>query len=362
MIFAAVWTGFRLASLHWLALLAPLALLMWWQRRRRRRTAVLFSDVRLVRALPRTWAQRLWPWVGGLRWLGLTLLIVALARPQQGRQEFRVETYGVAIQVCLDRSGSMQAMDFELDGKPVNRLTAVKRVFHDFVAGQGGLPGRPDDLIGLIAFGGFAESKCPLTLDHDALLKVLATVEIPQPIQDRQGRPINDRLLAEDQATAIGDAVTLAAGRLKGLKAKSRVIILLSDGEQTAGLVEPLEAARLAKSLGIKVYTIGIGGTGMAPIPVTDPFGRPVLRSVMVRLDEKTLRGMAEAADGRYFHARDTDALEKICGAIDRLEKSPAEGRLYTQYRELYQYVMIPAAALVLLHLLLAATRFRGLP
>ncbi|GAG05057.1 unnamed protein product, partial [marine sediment metagenome] len=264
------------------------------------------------------------PWVGVL---GLALLIVALARPQRGREEFRIRTEGVAIEMCIDRSGSMQAMDFHIDGKRVNRLAAVKKVFEDFVTGTGDLPGRPDDPIGLVAFGGYAHDKCPLTLDHNALSQILNTVKIAQPIYDSQGRVINERLWKEEQLTAIGDAVAHAVDRLKDANAKSKVIILLSDGENTAGAIDPAEAAEAAKAYEIKIYTIGVGSTGLAPFPVgTDRSGRTVLRPGQVRLDEQTLKMMAETTGGRYFNAKDTEALEEVYAEIDKLEKTLTEG------------------------------------
>ncbi len=355
-------TGFRFQNPLWLLLVVPLVLLAVWAIRRQRRAAVLYSDVSLLRLLPATLAlrcKRLLPW---MRLVGLALVVAALARPQHGREEFRVRTEGIAIQMCIDRSGSMQAMDFQADGEPVDRLDAVKRVFRDFVAGRGKLPGRPDDLIGLIAFGGYADSKCPLTLDHGALLQVLESVEIPKPIYDSRRRVINARLLEEEMKTAIGDAVALAVDRLKDVRAQSKVIILLSDGEQTAGAVDPPEAAQTAKAFGIKTYTIGIGSTGWAPFPDEDPFGRPVFRRQPVRLDEATLKMLAETTGGRYFNARDTSALENVYAEIDKLEKTLSEGRLYTEYRELYQYAMFPGLGLILLEILLACTRFRSLP
>jgi len=350
--------GFQFQDPLWILLLVPLLVLGLLAVRRQRRAAVLYSDISILESLPRTTAlrvKRLLPWV---RLLGLALVITALGRPQHGQEDFRIRTEGIAIQMCIDRSGSMQAMDFQFDSGPVNRLEAVKKVFRDFVAGHDGLRGRPDDLVGLIAFGGFAEGRCPLTLDHGALLEVLSTVDIPQPIRDTQGRIINQ----EELSTAIGDAVALATDRLRNVKAKSKVIILLSDGKNNTGVADPAESADAAKVFGIKIYSIGVGTTGMAPFPSVDPFGRTILTRRPVELDEETLKMLAETSGGRYFNARDTRTLQNVYAEIDRLEKTLSEGRLYTEYRELYQYFMFPGLALILLEIVLVCTRFRSLP
>jgi Ca-activated chloride channel homolog len=353
--------GFRFQDPLWLLLLVPLLAIGWWNGRRRP-AAVVYSNVEILKMLPRTAAQRvrrLLLWVG---LAGLALATVALARPQRGKEEFRVRAEGIAIEMCIDRSGSMQAMDFEIDGEPVERLDIVKKVFRQFVNGGDGLTGRRDDLVGFVDFGGFAEAKCPLTLDHGALEQMLDTVKIAQPIVDSQGRMINRELLQEDQSTAIGDALALAVDRLKSVKAKSKVIILLSDGGNNAGVTRPDEAADIAKTFGIKVYTIGIGTTGTAPMRVTDPFGRFVLRQVPVELDEGTLKMIAEATGGRYFNAQDTRSLKEIYAVIDKLEKTESEDRRYTEYREFYEYALLPGLALILAQVVLVSTRFRTLP
>ncbi|MBN1910529.1 MAG: VWA domain-containing protein [Pirellulales bacterium] len=354
--------SFRFEDPLWLLALAPLALLAYALVWRRRRAAVLYSDVGLLKNLPVTMAQRLKRFVPWILIAGLALIVVALARPQQGLEDFRIRTEGIAMEMCIDRSGSMQALDFHLDGRRANRLEAVKRAFKDFVAGNDELPGRPDDLIGLIAFGGYADAKCPLTLDHGALLEVLKSVKIPQPVRDNQGRVINERLLDEELSTAIGDSVVLAVDRLKDIDAASKVVILLSDGEHNAGIADPTAAVEAAKAYGVKIYTIGVGSNGLAPFPAIDPLGRKVLVNRPVRLDEATLRHMAEATGGKYFNARDTEALESVYGEIDQLEKTVSEGRLYTEYRELYRFFLLPGLALVLLQVTLVSTRFRSLP
>ena len=347
----------RLAEPLWLLMCLPLVLATFISIRDERRGAVVYSSVRLLESLPMTLAQRLKRLLPWLRFAGASMIIVALARPQHGLKDFRIQTEGIAIVMCLDRSGSMQALDFQLDGQRVNRLEAVKAVFHDFVAGDGRLPGRPDDQIGLVSFGGFAEAKAPLTLDHGALLDVLETIDIAQPVFDRQGNVINRSYLEEERATAIGDAVALAVERLRDTPAKSKVIILLSDGENTAGVIEPADAAKAAESFGIKIYSIGVGTTGKAPFRMIDPFGREQLVSQAVRLDEATLRMLAETANGRYFNAKDTNALEDVYQAIDRLEKTQLEGRLYTEYRELFQWWLLPGLALLVTELSLRCTR-----
>ena len=348
----------------WLLLLVLLGTMGLLAVRRQRRVAVLFSDVSILRTLPVTMALRIKRALPWLRLSGLALVIVALARPQYGIEEFRLHTKGIAIQMCIDRSGSMAALDFNVEGQQVDRLTVVKRVFRDFVMGKGKLPGRPDDLIGLVTFGGFVEPKCPLTLDHGALVQVLESVEIPHPIFDNRGQEINRRLWQEDSQTAIGDALALAANRLKDIQAKSKVIILLTDGEQTAGVLRPIDGAKIAKTLGVKIYTIGIGTNGLVPIPdpYPDAFGRRVLHQQVFPLDEQTLKQIAETTGGKYDNAQDTESLENVYAEIDRLEKSASEGRLYSEYRELYQYFMFPGLGLILLEILLAGTRFRSLP
>ena len=204
------------------------------------------------------------------------MVIVGLARPQLGEDEFRVDTEGIAIEMCIDRSGSMLAMDFSTNTSRVTRLDAVKQAFRDFVVGNDLVAGRPNDLIGLIVFGGFADALCPHTLDHGTLLALLETVEVPMPVLDRSGNinPDFEDLFQQERLTAIGDAVALAVDRLRGLETETKIVILLSDGENTAGVVTPDEAAKVAMELGIKIYTIGIGRTGSAPFEVIGRDGR----------------------------------------------------------------------------------------
>lgn len=346
----------------WLVLLLPLLVYVGWAIRRQRRGAMLYSDVALVAGLPRTGALRLrqaWPWLHGL---ALALLIVALARPERGQEEFRVQTEGIALELCVDRSGSMQALDFQWQGKPTSRLEVVQRVLHDFVVGRGELHGRPHDFLGLVDFGGFADSKCPLTLDHGALLEILQQIRVAEPIFDSQGNVLNATVLQEDIATALGDAVVLAVDRLRSAPVKSKVLLLLSDGKQNAGITSPAEAAEVARTLGVRIHTIGVGTTGVAPVPQTDLTGRKSLQQEPVELDEETLKMLAETTGGRYFHAGDTEALEAVYADIDRLERTPARGRRYTEYHQEYPYVLWPAIGIFLVELVVLGTRWRSLP
>jgi Ca-activated chloride channel family protein len=354
----------RFYSWFWLVL-APLALgLIWWRRRSQQRPAAVFSSVGDLKGLPVTLAQRLRRWLPYLYALGLCLVFIALARPQAGKAESRIAGQGIAIELVLDVSGSMEAIDFQLGGRDVNRLEAVKHVVSEFVLGSRatGLSGRPDDLIGLVAFGGFADSKCPLTLDHGALVDIVQGLEIPRPIRDSRGTVINAETLREELATAIGDGVAVAVDRERAAKAKSKVIILLTDGDSNAGVVDPLEAARIAADLGIRLYTIGIGRSGVVPLPQDDGFGNRELVPARLRLDEDLLREMARIGHGRYFHASDSEGLAQVYAEIDKLEKTRFEETKYSEYRELFPWFAATGIALILGVGVLMESRFRSLP
>ena len=356
--------SFRFQSPIWL-LLVPLAWgALWLRARPKTRVAALFSSVADFRSLPVTWAQRVRLLLPILYGLGFTLLALGLARPQSGKTESRITGEGIAIEIVLDISGSMEALDFQLDGQEVSRLTAVKRVIQEFVLGsrEKKIAGRKNDLIGLVAFGGFADSKCPLTLDHGALNDIIASLEIPKPIQDRQGRVINADSLKEELATAIGDGVAVGVDRLRGAKAKSKVLILLTDGDSNAGVVDPREAAKLAAQSEIRMYTIGIGRNGVVPMPQIDPFGNRMLVPANFRVDEELLRDMAHECRGQYFHAEDAAGLSQVYSAIDQLEKSEFEETKYSEYVELYRWCLIPGLSALCVVGVLMESRFRSLP
>jgi Ca-activated chloride channel family protein len=356
--------AFRWESWPWLFLVPFLLAFIWVRTRFRSRPAAVFSSIADLKSIPVTIAQRVracLPWIYAL---GLCGLVMGLARPQSGKSESRIRGEGIAIELVLDVSGSMEALDFQLGGQDVNRLEAVKHVIIQFVNGSSdlGLSGRRDDLIGTVAFGGFADSKCPLTLDHGALVDIVKSLEVPRPIRDRQGRIINEKTLNEELATAIGDGVALGIDRLRDSAAASKVMVLLTDGDNNAGSIDPREAADIAKELGIKIYTIGIGRTGVVPMPQEDEFGRRVLVPARFKIDEELLKEIADKTGGSYFHASDSEGLVNVYSQIDAMEKSKFEELKYAEYTELYRWFAGIGLALMLAVGILLETRFRSLP
>ncbi|WP_283431859.1 vWA domain-containing protein [Neorhodopirellula lusitana] len=320
-------------SPHFLWLLLVIPILAWRRWSRAGDQSIAFSSLDFGGPLPRTLRQRLMWLPDVLMLLTLVALIIALARPRDGRERTVSQSEGIAIELVVDRSSSMQAMDFKIDGQRVDRLAAIKNVVGKFVLGDDfstdtKLAGRFNDLVGLATFAGYADAITPPTLDHAFLIGNLNEVRIAER-QDEDG-------------TAIGDAIALATEKLNALdarqdkKIKSKIVILLTDGESNAGTLEPLEAAELAAKLGIKIYTIGVGTRGEAPVPVIDPFtGRQVFRSMQVNIDEETLQKISAVTDAKSFRATDTDSLEAIYQSIDELEKTEVESQQYVDYREL---------------------------
>lgn len=357
----------------WMLCLLALVLPIWWRWLDRGwSSAVRFSSVDWLKKQSRSLRVKGQHVIPLLRTMTVGLLVVCLARPQQASQETEIFSEGVAIQMLVDRSSSMEAMDFTIQGQQVDRLTAVKEVFKEFVLGSKGLDGRGDDLIGMIAFAGYADSRCPLTLDHAFLVEALDQTQIVLPKERR-----------EEDGTAIGDAIVLAVERLADLnrrrqvasvnKIKSRIVILLTDGENTAGHVPPERAAKLAATCGIKIYTIGMGTTGVAPMPVHSPSGRGSTQPTRVMIDEATLKRIAELTAGRYWRATDTDSMREICAEIDKLEKTKIEEKRYFQYAEIatdtvqiggmtLPPVLPIVVGLLALELVLVNTRLRKVP
>ncbi|MFC1534689.1 VWA domain-containing protein [Thermodesulfobacteriota bacterium] len=269
----------------------------------------------------------------------LILLILAAARPQFYNVSRDIRSAGVDIILCLDTSGSMQALDFQLKEKPVNRLTAVKKVVSEFIRK------REMDRIGLVVFGEEAFTQSPLTLDKGLLLGLVENMEIG---------------MAGDR-TAIGSAVAIGGKRLKDLKAKSRILILLTDGRHNAGDISPEQAAEAVQALGVKIYTIGVGGKGPAPFKVESIFGTRIVRQ-RVDLDEVTLKRVAEIGNGKYFRASDSKELSEIYDIIDREEKTEVKIKEFFHFRELYIYFLIPAFLLLGLEVSLRTTILRVIP
>ncbi len=356
--------SFRFYSWYWFGLLPIVFAILWFFSRGTQRPASLYSSILELKALPITRMQRINRLLPFVFATGLCLMIVGLARPQAGKSESRIRGQGIAIELVLDVSGSMEALDFQLNDKDVSRLEAVKHVVSEFIAGsrRSGLSGRSNDLVGLVSFCGFADSKCPLTLDHGALVEIVKSLEVPKAIRDRRGKVINQDTLQEELATAIGDGVALGVDRLKDTKAKSKVLVLLTDGDNNAGVIDPREAAAIANELGIKLYAIGIGRNGTVPFPQEDEFGRRVLVGAQFRVDEALLKEMSESTGATYFHAADAEGLAKVYAKIDSMEKSEFEESQFSQYTELFRWFSSAGLAIVLAVYVMKETRFRSLP
>ena len=314
----------------WFLLLLLVIPFIWWRwMRSSYSTGVTYTSSVDVSLLPSTLRSRT-TWIPScLRLLAIALLIVCIARPQKRFERTQQNADGVAIELVVDRSSSMNAHDFTIDGRQVDRLTAVRRVAGDFIQGMGSLDGRSGDLIGLVTFAGYADSNCPMTFDHEFLVTdVLNSIQI-----------VNER---SEDGTAIGDALALAVERLSSLDErvktdtgnaiKSKVIILLTDGENNQGDIDPQTAADIAAAMDITVYTIGAGTNGWAPYPTTDLFGRKVMRNQPVVIDEETLEAIATTTGGQYFRATDTASLEEIYQAIDDMERTEITHRTYVNH------------------------------
>lgn len=273
--------------------------------------------------------------------LALALLIIALARPQLGRTLTRVQASGVDIMLVLDVSRSMLAEDFSIGRQRANRLEAVKQVTEQFIRK------RPNDRIGIFAFAGKPYLVSPLTLDHDWLIQNLDRLEIG---------------LVED-GTAIGSATAAAANRLKDKEAKTKIIVLLSDGDNNSGRVTPITAAEAAKALGIRIYTIGAGSRDReVPFPFQGPFGQVVYRNIEMTFNEETLQQIAALTKGKYFPATDTESLEKTFADIDQMEKTKVEVEKTSEYRDFFGWFLIGGFGLLSLEILLSQTLWRRLP
>ena len=335
---------FREPLLLLLAVLAvPLYLLA-----RRAPGRLVFSSLGILPGEAGGWRRR-FAWVPDVMLcLALIAMVVALAGPRVGERFSRIHREGIGIMMVVDVSSSMRALDLSTPARERTRLEAVQDVFEAFVLGGGDLAGRPDDAIGLVSFAGFADTAAPLTLDHNNLAAVA-----------RDLSTVRDRT---EDGTAIGDALALAVERLRESTARSRIAVVLTDGVNNAGVESPAAAAELARSMGVKVYTIGAGTTGLAPVRMEDRFGRSILRSMRVEVDEAVLRQIAEVAGGQYFRAEDAEGLERVYAEIDRLERTRITEDRFRQYDELFAVPLALALALLAIGWLARGTLFARLP
>jgi Ca-activated chloride channel family protein len=317
---------------------------VWWSVRSSGR--VVFSSLRALPAGGETWRTRIAWLPDALIGLGIVALAIALAGPRKGDKTARVRRDGIAIMMSVDVSGSMRALDLSERNKELTRLDAVKGVFEQFVLGGASLEGRPDDAIGLVAFARYADTRSPLTLDHQNLATAARQLDFAP--QDEDG-------------TAIGAGLELAVTRLAEFKPKEkvgRIVILLTDGESNVHDIDEDTAIDDAIKAGIKVYTVGAGTNGIAPIRV--PSGE--LMQMQVSIDETTLRKIADKTGGQYFRATDNASLAKIYKQIDALERTKIEAEQFLEYDQYYAYFVIAAMGLVVLAFALRGSVLRRLP
>ena len=323
-----------------LALIVLACLLIFWNDRFQESPSLRFSSAILWQGIPPGWKvkSRYFLWL--LRLLALIFFIVALARPQQSLKETVHKMEGIDIVLAIDCSGSMAAEDFTIHGQRVNRLVVVKSVVRDFVAA------RPHDRLALVAFAGLAYTVCPLTTDYDWLLTNLERIELG---------------VLED-GTAVGSAISSSLNRLKQSQAKSKVVILLTDGMNNAGRMDPKTAAKIAKTMNVKVYTIGAGSRGLVPFPVEDVWGRKIYQNVALDLDEETLQEIARITYAQYFRATDTPSLKQIYQEIDALEKTEIQETGYKEYQELFGSFLMVGLICLVSEVILSRTLFLRIP
>ena len=328
----------------WMLLFAvPLAFAAWRLLRRAKRSGIRFSALSRLPSKAAGWRAKVAAATPFMMIAGLSMLVVAAARPRTPLAHARKSVDAIAIAMTVDVSGSMDALDLTPKGvqysRETTRLAVVKKLFAEFVEK------RPDDLIGLVTFGGYASTRSPLTADHEALLNVLKGVEIPSVALDAQGRAIAQ----DEQMTAIGDGLATALARLKDAKPKSKIVILLSDGVSNTGAVEPDEAAKAAAKMGVKVYAIGVGTRSRnTPIFGRDFFGRTVIQHYDTTFDEHQLKSIASATGGTYFPVNDRDSLESALEEIDQLETTKLDADAYDRWNEHFVPFLVLGALLVL--------------
>ena len=339
----------RLAEPYLLVLLVLVAGLLYVSLRRHRPAVIAYSAIQDLTALAPSLMTRLRRALPVLRALALIACVVALARPQWGVEATKIYRQGIAIAMVVDTSSSMAALDLQINDRQTNRLDVVKQTFRAFIEGdEQNLDGREGDLIGMLTFARYADGLSPLTLDHEALLALLEHVKIVP--------------LPEEDGTAIGDAIVLGIERLRQVEGASRVMIVLTDGSNNAGDIDPLQAAQIAKALGIKIYTIGAGSRGAALMPVRARDGGTEFRMTQVFIDEYTLSEVAKLTDGQYFRASDAAALHGIYAEIDRLEKTTNVAEKFQRYAEGFPLAVLIGLGFLALEIVLVNTRLRTVP
>lgn len=330
-----------------LLLLLAIPLLAYLRGKRGAAAALTFSSTSTLRAIGKQGAARAGKILRAMIFATLAIFIIAISRPQLGKSLTQVEASGIDIMLVLDVSGSMLTKDFTIGGDEATRLDAIREVTRKFI------DGRPNDRIGIIAFAGRPYVVSPMTLDHDWLMQNLERVRIG---------------LVED-GTAIGSAMAAAANRLNDKQSKSRVLVLLTDGENNAGKISPNTAAEAVKALKIHFYAIGAGINGVAPAPIytsrgpmTDALGNIYYQNQRVEFNEAGLKQVAQIADGKFYRATDTKSLEQIYGDIDKLEKSTVAIKKYQEYRDLFPICVMSGCGLLVAQLLLSQTIWKKLP
>lgn len=330
----------RFLQPQWFWAFTALPLLLLWRGRIGPVAAVEFPDVSLARQIARRTRSRIGNLSGLLPICAAALMIVGLARPQRTDSSTVVTANGIDIVLGVDVSGSMQALDFLIDHRRTSRISVVKSVVSRFI------DERPNDRIGLIAFAASPYLVSPLTLDHDWLLQNLERVNTG----------------IGDDGTAIGSAIAAAVNHLRTTTAKSKVFVLLTDGVNNSGKIAPLAAAEAARAFGVKIYTIGVGVRGKAPVPIRDQTGKIQIVMADVDVDETTLQTIASETGGQFYRATDTDSLQKIYEQINRYETSAQSVQKFEHVEELYEWALYPALGILGVWLLLQQTVFRRLP
>ena len=321
-------------------LLLPWAVAAWRLYRTGQRAGVLFAPTRRLPAKTAGWRVALARIVPVIFLLGSLLLIIAAARPRTTLARERRSVNAIAIGMVVDVSGSMEALDLSPSAQNYKtRLDVVKEMFAQFVEA------RPDDLIGLVTFGGYASTRAPLTADHRALVHVLKGVEIPRAQMDAQGSPVDQ----EETLTAIGDGLATGVARLTDAEPKTRIIILLSDGESNTGIITPDQAADTAAKTGVRVYTIGVGSNNRTPFKTRDLFGRETIAYADATFDESQLKTIASKTNGRYFSVRDNEGLKTALEEINTLETTKIDRQVYQRFDEHFVQYLLWGAALAAL-------------